>query len=215
MPQAFTIWIQLEELLWWCHDPSPGPPHIVQQPPVPQNPNALPNFHPCPTPISISPDAPLAKSDASLANSDTSPANSDASPANSDGPLANFNAFPTATDTYPGSPKPQEPLPLFPIFATHHQLNTLAPPNHSGVSQQPWGDPRSQMIPSTYQCGPTLDCNQHPPTPLSSTKPCRHSRRTPKFSSNRQIISHPTLTLSANSISSHKVDPDITQRTAF
>ncbi|KAG5348503.1 hypothetical protein C0989_010287 [Termitomyces sp. Mn162] len=60
--------------------------------PFPKTPNALLNFHPCPAPISISPDAPLANSDASLANSD--------------GPLANFNAFPAATDTYPGSPKP-------------------------------------------------------------------------------------------------------------
>ncbi|KAG5735566.1 hypothetical protein E4T56_gene11184 [Termitomyces sp. T112] len=45
--------------------------------------------------------------------------------ANSDGPLANFDAFPAATDTYPGPPEPREPPPLFPIFATHHQLNTL------------------------------------------------------------------------------------------
>ncbi|KAH0587732.1 hypothetical protein H2248_006491 [Termitomyces sp. 'cryptogamus'] len=76
-----------------CHDPSPGPWHIVQQPPdSPKTPDALPNFHPCSVPISVSPDA--------------TPANSDASPANSDGPLANFNAFPAATDTYPGSPKP-------------------------------------------------------------------------------------------------------------
>ncbi|KNZ82111.1 hypothetical protein J132_08294 [Termitomyces sp. J132] len=59
-------------------------------------------------------------------------ANSDASPANSDGPLANFDAFPTATDTHPGSPEPREPPPLFPIFATHHQLNT---PGSSDPSQ--------------------------------------------------------------------------------
>ncbi|KAG5721926.1 hypothetical protein E4T56_gene18420 [Termitomyces sp. T112] len=86
-------------------------------------------------------------------------ANSDASPANSDSPLANFDTFPAATDTYPGSPEPQEPPPLFPIFATHHQLNTLVPPTHSGVSQQPRGDPRSQMIPSTYQRSLILDRN--------------------------------------------------------
>ncbi|KAG5732445.1 hypothetical protein E4T56_gene8402 [Termitomyces sp. T112] len=79
--------------------------------------------------------------------------------ANSDGPLANFDAFSTATDTYPGSPKPQESPPLFLIFATHHQLDTLVPPTHSGVSQQPRDDPRFQMIPTTYQRGPTLDCN--------------------------------------------------------
>ncbi|KAG5729278.1 hypothetical protein E4T56_gene8082 [Termitomyces sp. T112] len=193
--------------------------------PFPKTPDALPNFHPCPAPISISPNAPLA--------------NSDASPANSDSPLANFNTFPAATDTYPGSPEPREPPPLFPIFTTHHQLNTLAPPTHSGVSRQPQGDPRPQMIPSTYQRGPTLDCNQHPPTPSSSTKPRHHSQHTLKFSSitsiqrlpprtpspthtqpqtphaDRQIISHPTLTLSANSVPLHKVDPDITQRTAF
>ncbi|KAG5733958.1 hypothetical protein E4T56_gene6823 [Termitomyces sp. T112] len=76
-----------------CHDPSPGPPHIVQQlPNSPIIPDALPNCRPCPTPILVSPDA--------------SSANSDASPANSDGPLANFDAFPAATDTYPGSPEP-------------------------------------------------------------------------------------------------------------
>ncbi|KNZ76805.1 hypothetical protein J132_06990 [Termitomyces sp. J132] len=75
-----------------CHDPSPGTLHIVQQPPVLQNPNALPNFRPCPAPISASLNAPSA--------------NSDASPANSNGPLANFDAFPTATDTYPESPEP-------------------------------------------------------------------------------------------------------------
>ncbi|KNZ79078.1 hypothetical protein J132_04778 [Termitomyces sp. J132] len=45
------------------------------------------------------------------------------------------------------------------------------------------------MIPSTYQCSPILDHNQHPPTPSSSTKPCCHSQRTPKFSSS-QYISH-------------------------
>ncbi|KAG5714970.1 hypothetical protein E4T56_gene5363 [Termitomyces sp. T112] len=76
-----------------CHDPSPGSPHIVQQPPdSPITPDAPPNCRPCPAPILVSPDA--------------TPANSDASPANSDGPLANFNAFPAATDTYPGSPEP-------------------------------------------------------------------------------------------------------------
>ncbi|KAG5729242.1 hypothetical protein E4T56_gene7454, partial [Termitomyces sp. T112] len=134
-------------------------------PPTPKKtPDAPPNFRPCPTPILANSDASLANSDASLANSDASPANSDASPANSDSPLANFDAIPAATDTYPGSPKPREPSPLFPIFATHHQLNTLVPPTYSGVSQQPWGNPRSPMIPSTYQRGPILDCNQHPPT---------------------------------------------------
>ncbi|KNZ72637.1 Filamentous hemagglutinin [Termitomyces sp. J132] len=108
-------------------------------PPNPQKtPDALLNFRPCPTPIL---------------------ANSNASPANSDSPLANFGAFPAATDTYPGSPKPREPPPLFPIFATHHQLNTLVPPTHSGVSQQPRGDPCSPIIPSTYQRSPILDCN--------------------------------------------------------
>ncbi|KNZ79555.1 hypothetical protein J132_09238 [Termitomyces sp. J132] len=136
-------------------------------PPNPQKtPNAPLNFRPCPTPIS---------------------ANSDASPANSDGPLANFDASPAATDTYPGSPKPQEPPPLFPIFATHHRLNTLVPPTYSGVSRQPWGDPRSPMIPSMYQRGLILNCNQHPPTPSSSAKPRRHSRRTPKFSGSQYI----------------------------
>ncbi|KAG5726581.1 hypothetical protein E4T56_gene4645 [Termitomyces sp. T112] len=104
-------------------------------------------------------DAFPANSDAFPANSDASPANSYASPANSDGLLANFDASPAATDTYPGSPKPREPPPLFLILATHHQLNTLVPPTHSGVSRQPQGDPRSQMIPSMYQRGPTLDHN--------------------------------------------------------
>ncbi|KAG5735337.1 hypothetical protein E4T56_gene11055 [Termitomyces sp. T112] len=107
-----------------------------QSTPDPQKtPDAPLNFRPCPTPIS--------------ANSDASPTNSDASPANSDGPLNNFDAFPAATNTYPGSPEPREPPPLFPIFATHHQLNTLVPLTHSGVSQQPRGDPHSPMIPST------------------------------------------------------------------
>ncbi|KAG5718235.1 hypothetical protein E4T56_gene1596 [Termitomyces sp. T112] len=145
-------------------------------PPNPQKtPNAPPNFRPCPVLI-------LANSDTSLANSDASLANSDASPANSDGPLANFGAFPAATDTYPGSPEPREPPPLFLIFATHHQLNTLVPPTYSGVSRQPQGDPHSPMIPSTYQRSLILDRNRHPPTPLSSAKPRRRSRRTPKFS---------------------------------
>ncbi|KAG5731498.1 hypothetical protein E4T56_gene4367, partial [Termitomyces sp. T112] len=131
-------------------------------PPNPQKtPDALPDFRPCPTPIS---------------------ANSDASPANSDGPLANFGAFPAATDTYPGPPEPQEPPPLFLIFATHHQLNTLVPLTYSGVSQQPQGNSHSPMIPSTYQRSPILDHNRHPPTPSSSAKPRRRSRRTPKFS---------------------------------
>ncbi|KAG5733981.1 hypothetical protein E4T56_gene6795 [Termitomyces sp. T112] len=150
-----------------CHDPSPETPHIVHQPPNPQKtPNAPLNFRPCPAPISANSDASLANSDASLANSDASlansdasPANSDASPANSDGPLANFGACPAATDTYPGPPEPREPPPLFLIFATHHQLNTLVPPTHSGVSRQPRGNPHSPMIPSTYQRGTILDHN--------------------------------------------------------
>ncbi|KNZ74490.1 hypothetical protein J132_06798 [Termitomyces sp. J132] len=96
------------------------PAHCPATPRFPKTPDAPPNFCPCPAPILVSPDA--------------TPANSDASPANSDGPLANFDAFPAATDTYPGSPGPQESPPLFPIFATHHQLNTLVPLTHSGVS---------------------------------------------------------------------------------
>ncbi|KAG5728242.1 hypothetical protein E4T56_gene19110 [Termitomyces sp. T112] len=99
--------------------------------------------------------------------------------------MANFDTFPAATDTHPESPEPQEPPPLFPIFTTHHQLNTLVPPTHSGVSRQPRGDLHSQMIPSTYQHGPILDHNRHPPTPSSSAKPRRRSQRTPKFSGNR------------------------------
>ncbi|KAG5335387.1 hypothetical protein C0989_001267 [Termitomyces sp. Mn162] len=129
-------------------------------PPNPQKtPNAPPNFRLCPVPISANSDASPANSNASPANSNASPANSDASPANSDGPLANFGAFPAATDTYPGSPKPREPPPLFLIFATHHQLNTLVPPTYSGVSRQPRGDPHSPMIPSTYQRSLILDRN--------------------------------------------------------
>ncbi|KAG5728175.1 GTP-binding protein TypA/BipA like protein [Termitomyces sp. T112] len=152
-----------------CHDPSPETPHIAHQPPNPKKtPNAPPNFCPCPAPIS---------------------ANSDASPANSDGPLANFGACPAATDTYPGPPEPREPPPLFPIFATHHQLNTLVPLTYSGVSRQPWGNPHSPMIPSTYQCGTILDHNRHPPTPLSPAKPRRHSRRTPKSSGSHLPVS--------------------------
>ncbi|KNZ75625.1 hypothetical protein J132_02567 [Termitomyces sp. J132] len=45
------------------------------------------------------------------------------------------------------------------------------------------------MIPSTYQHGTILNHNRHPPPPLSSAKPRRHSRRTPK-SSGSQYISH-------------------------
>ncbi|KAG5735635.1 hypothetical protein E4T56_gene6984 [Termitomyces sp. T112] len=146
-------------------------------PPNPQKtPDAPPNFRPCPAPIS---------------------ANSDASLANSDGPLANFGAFPAATDTYPGSPEPQEPPLLFPIFATHHQLNTPVPLTYSRVSRQPRGDPHSPMIPSTYQCGPILDRNRHPPTPSSSAKPHHRSRCTPKFSGiSRSYLSLPVLSQS-------------------
>ncbi|KAH0583203.1 hypothetical protein H2248_011087 [Termitomyces sp. 'cryptogamus'] len=91
-----------------------NPAHRPSTPRTPKGtPNAPPNFRPCPAPTS---------------------ANSDASPANSDGPLANFGACPAATDTYPGPPEPREPPPLFPIFATHHQLNTLVPPTYFGVS---------------------------------------------------------------------------------
>ncbi|KAG5731980.1 hypothetical protein E4T56_gene18227 [Termitomyces sp. T112] len=133
----------------------PKPRTSSINPPNPQkNPDTPPNFRPCPAPIS---------------------ANSDASPANSNGPLANFGAFPAATDTYPGSPEPQEPPLLFLIFATHHQLNTLVPPTYSGVSRQPRGNPHSPMIPSTYQHGPILNRNRHPPAPSSSAKPCRRS----------------------------------------
>ncbi|KAG5730734.1 hypothetical protein E4T56_gene3440 [Termitomyces sp. T112] len=110
---------------------SPKPRTSSIKPPNPQKtPNAPPNFRPCPAPTS---------------------ANSDTSPANSNGPLANFSACPAATDTYPGPPKPREPPPLFPIFATHHQLNTLVPLTYFGVSRQPRGNPRSPMIPSMYQ----------------------------------------------------------------
>ncbi|KAG5732659.1 hypothetical protein E4T56_gene16773 [Termitomyces sp. T112] len=140
----------------------------AKNPDSPITPDAPPNCCPCPVPILVGPDA--------------TPANSDASLANSDSPLANFNAFPAATDTYPGSPKLREPSPLFPIFTTHHQLNTLVPLTHSGVSRQPRGDPRSPMIPSTYQHGLILNCNRHPPTPSSSAKLCHRSRHTPKFS---------------------------------
>ncbi|KAG5726544.1 hypothetical protein E4T56_gene4658 [Termitomyces sp. T112] len=127
----------------------------------PWTPNAPPNFHPCPAPTSAN----------------------YASPANSDGPLTNFGACPAATDTYPGPPEPREPPPLFPIFATHHQLNTLVPPTYFGVSRQPRGNLRSPMIPLTYQRSTILDHNRHPPPPSSSAKPRRHSRHTPKSSS--------------------------------
>ncbi|KAG5727090.1 hypothetical protein E4T56_gene20333 [Termitomyces sp. T112] len=139
-----------------------NPAHRPSTPRTPKGtPNAPPNFCPCPAPTS---------------------ANSNASPANSDGPLANFGACPAATDTYPGPPEPREPPPLFPIFATHHQLNTLVPPTYFGVSRQPRGNPRSPMIPSTYQRSTILDHNRHLPPPSSSAKPRRHSRHTPKSS---------------------------------
>ncbi|KAG5732293.1 hypothetical protein E4T56_gene11353 [Termitomyces sp. T112] len=177
-PHFSTQWYLLQTTFQHTSPPTPPPSSVTTHPLDPctsssnllflKTPNAPLNFRPCPAPILISPNALLA--------------NSNTSPANSDGPLANFDAFSAATDTYSGSPKPREPPPLFPIFATHHQLNTLAPSTHSGVSQQPWGDPHSQMIPSTYQCGPTLDRNQHLPTPSSFAKPRCHSQRTPKFS---------------------------------
>ncbi|KNZ72667.1 hypothetical protein J132_02100 [Termitomyces sp. J132] len=78
----------------------------INPPNLQKTPNAPPNFRPCPAPIS---------------------ANSDASPANSDDPLANFGAFPAATDTYPGSPKPREPPPVPDI---HHP----SPTQHPGSS---------------------------------------------------------------------------------
>ncbi|KAG5723639.1 hypothetical protein E4T56_gene18217 [Termitomyces sp. T112] len=144
------------------------PAHCPATSRFPKTPDTPPNFCPCPAPILVSPNA--------------TSANSNTSPANSNGPLANFDAFPAATDTYPGSPKPREPPPLFLIFAIHHQLNTLVPLTHSGVLQQPQGNLHSQMIPSTYQRGLTLNRNQHPPTPSSSAKPCHRSQCTPKFS---------------------------------
>ncbi|KAG5724829.1 GTP-binding protein TypA/BipA like protein [Termitomyces sp. T112] len=156
----------------------PPKPHTLSiNPPNPQKtPNAPPNFRPCPVPTS---------------------ANSDASLANSDGPLANFGACPAATDTYPGPPKLREPPLLFLIFATHHRLNTLVPPTYSGVSRQPRSNPRSPMIPSTYQRGTILDHNRHPPPPSSSAKPRRHSRRTPKSSGiSRSHLSLPVLSQS-------------------
>ncbi|KAG5735423.1 hypothetical protein E4T56_gene12769 [Termitomyces sp. T112] len=157
------------------HPPKPRTSSI--NPPNPQKtPNAPPNFRPCPAPILANPDA---------------------SPANSDGPLANFGACPAATDTYPGPPKPREPPPLFPIFATHHQLNTLVPPTHSGVSRQPQGNPHSPMIPSMYQHGTILNHNRHPPTLSSPAKPHRHSRRTPKSSGiSQSYLSLPVLSQS-------------------
>ncbi|KAG5719739.1 hypothetical protein E4T56_gene18550 [Termitomyces sp. T112] len=130
-------------------------------------------------------------------------ANSNASPANSDGPLANFGACPAATDTYPGPPELREPPPLFPIFATHHQLNTLVPLTYFEVSRQPWGNPCSPMIPSTYQRGMILDHNRHPPPPSSSAKPCRHSQHTPKSSGiSRSYLSLPVLSQSPSLVSS-------------
>ncbi|KAG5347297.1 hypothetical protein C0989_012378, partial [Termitomyces sp. Mn162] len=32
----------------WCHDLSPGPPHIIQQPPIPQNPRHSAKLLPMP-----------------------------------------------------------------------------------------------------------------------------------------------------------------------
>ncbi|KAG5728495.1 hypothetical protein E4T56_gene19565 [Termitomyces sp. T112] len=107
------------------------------------------------------------------------PANSDTSSANSKGPLDNSNVFSTATDTSPGSPKLQEPLPLFLTFITHHQLSTLVPPTHSRVSRQPQDGPHSQLIPSTYQHGPPLDHNQHPLTPPSPAATANVPRSSP------------------------------------
>ncbi|KAG5727624.1 hypothetical protein E4T56_gene12317 [Termitomyces sp. T112] len=141
-----------------------NPAHRPSTPRTPKGtPNALPNFRPCPAPTS-------ANSDASPANSDASPANSDASPANSDGPLANFGACPAATDTYPGPPKPREPPPLFPIFATpsstkHPNLfrsitTTSGQPAFSNdpINVSARHDPRSQPTPA-----PSVKLRQAPP----------------------------------------------------
>ncbi|KAG5727488.1 hypothetical protein E4T56_gene12005 [Termitomyces sp. T112] len=135
----------------FCHDPFPETPHIVHQPPEPPKgtPNAPPNFCPCPAPTS---------------------ANSDASPANSDGPLANFGACPAATDTYPGPPEPQEPPPLFPIFATpsstkHPDLfrSIMTTSGQPAFSNDPINisarhDPQSQPTPA-----PSVELRQAPP----------------------------------------------------
>ncbi|KAG5719360.1 hypothetical protein E4T56_gene13504 [Termitomyces sp. T112] len=195
-----------------------NPAHCPSTPRTPKGtPNAPLNFRPCPAPTSANSNASPANSNASPANSNASPANSNASPANSnaspansnaspansDGPLANFGACPTATDTYPGPPEPREPPLLFPIFATHHQLNTLVPPTYFRVSRQPRGNPHSPMIPSMYQRGTILDHNRHPPPPSSSAKPRRHSRRTPKSSGiSQSYLSLPVLSQSPGLVSS-------------
>ncbi|KNZ76458.1 hypothetical protein J132_10433 [Termitomyces sp. J132] len=130
------------------HSPKPRTSSINPQTPK-GTPNAPPNFRPCPAPTS---------------------ANSDASPANSDGPLANFGACPAATDTYPGPPKPQEPPPLFPIFATpsstkHPDLfrsitTTSGQPAFSNdpINVSAQHDPRSQPTPA-----PSVELRQAPP----------------------------------------------------
>ncbi|KAG5730754.1 hypothetical protein E4T56_gene3510 [Termitomyces sp. T112] len=119
-----------------CHDPSPEPLHIVHQLLNPQKtPNAPLNFCPCPAPI--------------LANSDTSPANSD-------GPLANFGAFPTATDTYPGSSD------LFQSITTTSGQPAF-PNDPINVSARL--DPRLQPIPAH-----SIELRQAPPPQLTYPK---------------------------------------------
>ncbi|KAH0587651.1 hypothetical protein H2248_006418 [Termitomyces sp. 'cryptogamus'] len=109
-----------------------NPAHRPSTPRTPKGtPNAPLNFRPCPAPTS---------------------ANSDASPANSDGPLANFGACPAATDTYPGPPEPREPPPLFPIFATHHQLNTLV---RTSLFARSWTPSAPNDLPSKPGSAPT------------------------------------------------------------
>ncbi|KAG5728145.1 hypothetical protein E4T56_gene19293 [Termitomyces sp. T112] len=72
-------------------------------PQFPKTPDAPPNFHPCPAPILVSPNATPANSDTTPANSDASPANSDASPANSDASPANSDASPANSDASPAN----------------------------------------------------------------------------------------------------------------
>ncbi|KAG5724891.1 hypothetical protein E4T56_gene12537 [Termitomyces sp. T112] len=127
-----------------------NPAHRPSTPRTPKGtPNAPPNFRPCPAPTS---------------------ANSDASPANSNGPLANSGACPAATDTYPGSPKPREPPPLFPIFATpsstkHPDLfrsitTTSGQPAFSNdpINVSARHNPQSQLTPA-----PSVELRQAPP----------------------------------------------------
>ncbi|KAH0581411.1 hypothetical protein H2248_012493 [Termitomyces sp. 'cryptogamus'] len=155
---------------WLCHDPFPKTPHIVHQPPKPPKgpPTLRRTSAHAPRLLWLTPTPPRLTPTAPWPTS--------------------VPALQPLTLTL-GLPNPENHPHCSRSSPPHHQLNTLT---YSGVSRQPRGNPRSPMIPSTYQRGTILDHNRHLPPPSSSAKPRRHSRRTPK-SSGSQSEPHSSL----------------------